>query len=284
MENRYAIDYDIKQRFFSNIKFMQGDIDSSVLEVTIFDNSKNVDMTGEDIEFRFLKPDGTIVFQDKNSGVNFIDAAKGEFECVLKANTLASVGVVRCEIIRKKNGIILTCPSFNFTVDSSIGGLLLSSNYIASIENKMIEWNANETSRQTRFENNEIGRNDIFNYSQSAKQNTFNVSEAGRQNTFNTNENARQNTFNTNETQRNTNETNRQNRFNSLTTAQQQASEVIDSRTSTFKNKTFANLDLRLEDIEKDTPKITDKSTNKTYSFKIQIVNNKPQLVYEEVI
>lgn len=74
-------------------------------------------------------------------------------------------------------------------------------------------------------------------------------------NTLNANEPLRvtaENTRNTQEIARVVEETNRISRFNALTTAQQQASEVIDARTSTSKATTFGSLDERIESIEVD--------------------------------
>lgn len=212
MENRYKISYDIKQKNIVNISFMQGDVDTSVIEIQLFDNGQVVDITGETIEFRFLKPDNTIVVQDSTTGVNIIDAEQGIFECILMANTLAIPGSVRTEIVRKKNGFILTCPTFYFFVKSSIGNITLSSNYIASIENKMIEWQLNEDLRQEIFENNEVNRERAFNTNETNRQNTFDTNEANRQEIFETNE------------------ADRENRFYRLTTEQQQDAEVVDAR------------------------------------------------------
>mgnify|MGYP000194268717 CR=1 FL=1 len=212
MENRYKISYDIKQKNIVNISFMQGDVDTSVIEIQLFDNGQVVDITGETIEFRFLKPDNTIVAQDSTTGVNIISASEGKFECILMANTLAVPGVVRTEIVRKKNNFILTCPTFYFTVKSSIGNTILSSNYIASIENKMIEWQLNEDLRQEIFENNEVNRERAFNTNETNRQSIFETNEANRQEIFETNE------------------ADRENRFYRLTTEQQQDAEVIDAR------------------------------------------------------
>lgn len=173
MENRYKISYDIKQKNIVNISFMQGDVDTSVIEVQLFDNGQVVDITGETIEFRFLKPDGTIVFQDESTGVNILDAEEGIFECVLMANTLAVAGAVRTEIVRKKDGFILTCPTFNFIVKQSINNMVLSSNYIESIENKMIEWQLNEDLRVEVFETNERIRENKFQENEIDRENRF---------------------------------------------------------------------------------------------------------------
>ena len=39
-----------------------------------------------------------------------------------------------------------------------------------------------------------------------------------------------------------------------------------------------------ISSIETNTPIITDTTTSKKYTFKIQVVSGKPQLVYEEVV
>jgi len=134
MENRYRLSYDLKTRITTDIRFKQGDIDTSVIEVSIFNDGVAADITGEVVEFRFLKPDNTVVYQDIMTGVSILDSTSGKIECVLKANTLAAPGVVKCEISMSKDGKKLTTPSFNFTVESSIGADgVLSTNYISSM-------------------------------------------------------------------------------------------------------------------------------------------------------
>lgn len=167
MENRYRITYDLKNRTVSNIKFKQGDTDSSVLDVTLFDNGLAVDITGETIEFRFLKSDKTIVFQDSTTGVSIVNALQGNFECLLKNNTLASTGLVKCEIVFKKDEKTLTTTTFNFVVESSIGeDGILSTNYISLIENKIIEW-------QTEFEASEVARSNTFEINEGIRESEF---------------------------------------------------------------------------------------------------------------
>lgn len=140
LENRYIINYDIKTNTVTNAKFKQGDVDSSVLEIHLFDNGSIVNITGETIEFRFLKPDETVVYQDSTSGVTVLDAINGKIECVLKSNTLACAGEVICEIHRTKDGKILTTPRFVFTVEESISGDgVVSENYIGTIETISIQ-------------------------------------------------------------------------------------------------------------------------------------------------
>lgn len=141
MENRYKINYDMKTKSINNIKFKQGDIDSSVLEVSLIDGSLPINITGEVIEFRFLKSDKTVVYQDISTGVSIVDALTGKIQCVLKSNTLSASGIVKCEVYRTLEGKGLTTPSFHFTVEASIGADgTLSINYISSIETKLIEF------------------------------------------------------------------------------------------------------------------------------------------------
>lgn len=152
MENRYKISYDIKRYTITNIKFKQGDVDSSVLEISLFDDGVPVDISGENIEFRFLKPDKTIVYQDFSNGVTILDATKGRVSCVLKSNTLAVPGIVKCEIHRGKDNKQLTTPTFNFLVESSIGeDGIKSTNYIKLIDSKLIDWQSQIDSIQSDY-------------------------------------------------------------------------------------------------------------------------------------
>ncbi len=160
MENRYKLQYDIKLKNIINITFKQGDIDTSILDLTLLDNGQPVDVTGEIIEFRFLKPDNKIVFQDASAGVNILDSINGNIECILKAQTLAAVGDVTCEIHRVKDGKTLTTQSFKFTVEQSISGDgILSENYISTIDGMLIAMQQAEAIRVT----NELDRIALYN-------------------------------------------------------------------------------------------------------------------------
>lgn len=152
MENRYIANYDIKQKCITYIKFKQGDVDSAVLEVHLTDNGEVIDITGETIEFRFSKPDNTVVYQDSSTGVTILDETGGKIECVLKSNTLAKPGNVKCEIHRAKDGKELTTSSFYFIVESSIGESgVLSTNYIKLIDDKVTGWQTKIDSMQTEY-------------------------------------------------------------------------------------------------------------------------------------
>lgn len=141
MENRYILNLDIKTNLTKNLIFKQGDNNTSILEVHVIDRGLQVDLTNYNIEFRFSKADGTVVFQDASTGVNIINATSGIVVCTLLSNTLAVVGDVRCEIAFKKNTDLLTTRVFTFKVEESIGQVnILSSTYISSIESKLDLW------------------------------------------------------------------------------------------------------------------------------------------------
>ena len=140
LEDRHKIEYDLELGRVTDIKFKQGNVDTSVIEVTLFTNGKIMDITDEVIEFRFAKSDHTEVYQDFSSGVSITDTIGGKVQCILKGTTTAFPGVVRCEIHRVKAGKELITPCFSFTVASSIGGGALSTNYISAVESKIVEW------------------------------------------------------------------------------------------------------------------------------------------------
>lgn len=139
MENRFIFNLDLKQNIINNIKFQQGDISGSILEAHLWDGSVAKDITGAIVEFRFLKPDKTVVYQSSNVNIDqvtILDAPNGVVECVLNANTLATSGILRCEInLTGTDGSEITVPYFRLNVNSSIGlDGILSSSYISAIE------------------------------------------------------------------------------------------------------------------------------------------------------
>lgn len=140
--NTYNLIYDLKKRLVTDAKFKQGDKDGSAFIMNLKDNGKVIDITGEVIEFRFFKPDKTKVFQDASTKVTIIDGPKGIVECVLMSDTLSYPGTIKCEIHRVEDGKKLTTPYFTFVVEASIGAGEISKNYISSIENKLIDWQA----------------------------------------------------------------------------------------------------------------------------------------------
>jgi len=138
MENRYRLIYDLKNRMITNIRFKQGDTDSSVLEFNLIDNGLVKDITDQAITFNFLKGDETVVTQDITTGVSIIDALNGNFECILKNDALSYPGDVTCEMEFSNVGVILSTAKFNFTVEGSVGSGPLSVNYISAIESRLI--------------------------------------------------------------------------------------------------------------------------------------------------
>jgi len=138
MENRYKINYDLKNKTISNIKFTQGDNGTSVIEVNLLDGGLVKDVEGQTIKFNFLRADNNAVVQTSTTGVTILDSTKGKFECALQSGTLAVAGLVKCEMSFTKDGKTLSTESFTFMVSASIG--VLSINYISAINSKLVEW------------------------------------------------------------------------------------------------------------------------------------------------
>ena len=138
-QKRYKVYYDIKGPLVSSLVYSQGDIESAVLEVKLLDDTSSIDITGETIFFRFLKPDNTVVEQDINSGVTILHADAGVVECVLNSQVLALKGKVLCEIHRSEGGQDLTTRCFTMYVEGTIlGSTTISEIYISRVENAII--------------------------------------------------------------------------------------------------------------------------------------------------
>ena len=154
MENRYSLILDFKQSSFTNIKFVQNDIDTSVLEFMICNQGVPVNLTDQVVTFAFLKSDQTLVLQDVSSGVSTLDATNGKIECILKSQTLAAVGIVKAEIsFSDVSGKKLSTAQFNFTVTASIdnGEGILSSNQITVIDAKLLDIQAQYNDDSTQW-------------------------------------------------------------------------------------------------------------------------------------
>jgi hypothetical protein len=140
IENRYKFKYDLKTKSVLDIRFQEGDTDSATLEVILTDKGIAIDLTDQLIEFRFIKADGNVVYQDEFTDVTVLDATGGIVECILKNAALSFPGNVRCEIYRSGGGKDQTIPAFNFKVTKTIGeDGTISINYISSIESKILE-------------------------------------------------------------------------------------------------------------------------------------------------
>ena len=203
MENRYIINLDFKTNAITQINYKQCDANTSVIEIHALDGGVPVDITNQTVKLNFKRSDGSIVSQDSTNGVSILSTTSGIIQCVLSKNTLSVPGDVDCEVVFTNSENVLTTDDFTFFVQQSIGQLAV--NYIASINEKLDEW-------QNTFNSSETARQNTFNLSESARNNTFNSSEGERQNTFNVNEDIRQ----TNETARQTNETARQTAFSEM--------------------------------------------------------------------
>lgn len=147
LANRYILRYNVQKRVGFDIRFGQGDIDAPVMQLTLLAGAIPIDLTGAVVEFRFLKPDETIVYQDSSTGVSIVDAANGIIECALMAQTLAVVGKVLCEIHIALNGDMLTIPGFEFEVEETIDGSgVVSENYLSRLEQGLITTAENASS------------------------------------------------------------------------------------------------------------------------------------------
>ena len=126
-----------KQRRYYN----QGDSGTSIIGVTLTNNSMVVPITGQSIIFHFKRSDKSIVSQDMvtgSKGVSIVDEVSGTFQCILDPKVLVVPGEVECQAELSLDGKVLTTATFTFTVFESISGLKLG--YIASINDQLAIW------------------------------------------------------------------------------------------------------------------------------------------------
>ncbi len=112
------------------MEFVQGDIGTCALDISIREMNDPVDLSELTVEIVFAKPDGTTVIQDLANGVNIMDAANGKVTCTLKTNTIAAAGKVQAEVRLLVGEKLLTTPRFAFDVRKA----LLSDEVIESMD------------------------------------------------------------------------------------------------------------------------------------------------------
>ena len=167
IENRFLLTLDFKAKTIRSINFVQNNVGSSVLELSIVDGGQltdpatglltggnAVDITDQVVSIAFLKPDNTLVIQDITTGASILgDPLLGKVQCILMSNTLAAAGVVKAEVSFSKDGNKLSTTQFNFTVSGSLdnGAGVLSSDVIPVIDAQIAAW-------QTEFDVAESGR------------------------------------------------------------------------------------------------------------------------------
>lgn len=119
---RFNIELDIKKRNFNELfQVVQGDYDTNVLEIQLYNDTTKYDLTDLIVEIAFRKADGTTVVQTETSGVSIISAFDGKIECVLKTNTIAAIGRVTAEVrVLGTENKLLTSTTFDFIVREAI--------------------------------------------------------------------------------------------------------------------------------------------------------------------
>ncbi len=108
----YEFDVDIMQPWTRTIiETVVYDYLTTKFIITLKDGEADYDIEDKDVEIAFGKPDGTVVVQDKTSGVTVVD---GDIHCLLSANATAAVGKVFAEIRVLDEQSIITSAYFLF--------------------------------------------------------------------------------------------------------------------------------------------------------------------------
>ncbi|SHN68641.1 BppU family phage baseplate upper protein [Desulfitobacterium chlororespirans] len=120
---KYGLSLDIKREKAMHapvMEFVQGDIGTCALDISIREMNDPVDLSELTVEIVFAKPDGTTVIQDLANGVTITDAANGKITCTLKTNTIAVAGKVHAEVRLLAGEKLLSTPRFAFDVRKAL--------------------------------------------------------------------------------------------------------------------------------------------------------------------
>lgn len=115
---QFDIILDIKKNLKNeNFEVVQGDMNTNILNITLYDSLQIYSLAGLTVEVAFDKPDGTTVLQDSTNGVTI---AGNKIICTLNTNTIAAPGRVLSEVRVFSGSNLLTSAKFEFYVRKSI--------------------------------------------------------------------------------------------------------------------------------------------------------------------
>ncbi|CAK7084103.1 hypothetical protein [Tissierella sp.] len=112
---------DIKKyRKNEEIEIVQGDFDTNIINITLYDGLNVYSLDNLNIEIAFAKSDGTTVLQGSQDEETPIAIAGNKIICTLKTNTIAVAGKVLAEVRILDNDRLLTSSRFEFYVRKAI--------------------------------------------------------------------------------------------------------------------------------------------------------------------
>ena len=269
---------NINDNIVETIYAKEGDHKSRGLDIQILKNNMEIDTTGIELDFYAKPKDG------KTYMVRAIekDIKQGKYE-VIYPSIILQHGKVESEIVLTKGEQVISTKKFDLLVKDTIA----TDDIVENSDDRpllaiLVEAAKNEKSRieaenkrvasenkrveiENQREKNESQRKSAESQRQKNEEERQ-ANEVIRQD----NEEVRQ----VQEQQRQDSMSEIENRFNQLETSKQQDAEVINARTSTVKNKTYDNLNNRLEDTEKEVYKPLKSNPITTYNNVISLPDN----------
>ncbi|WP_231172911.1 BppU family phage baseplate upper protein, partial [Clostridium botulinum] len=117
MEKIFNLNIDIKDKKVMDIRGLKQLDNSSVLYITISENSKAFDLTNCTVRLNFLKEDKEVLLYM----ADVIDAKKGKIKIKLSTQVLKNPGLIQCDLsIFDKNIMKITSLDFTMQVEKSI--------------------------------------------------------------------------------------------------------------------------------------------------------------------
>ena len=273
IDKDYSFKLDIKNKSaIPKMEFVRGDLNTSVLNITLTENGVPIDLTGYTLMAVFKKPDNTRVIED----VTIINATKGLVRVVLSTQTITAIGEVLGTItLTSATGDKVTFSLFKFKVRENLDNdELIESTNEFPILSKLIAENQqikNEEAKRITAENirtsNENSR--ISNETERQDNEAKRISAESNRAAAETSRVSAENSRISNETERQNNETIRQNneskRQNTLATMQ--------DRLKQFNNLDVVKTEDKVNDLL-DKQKIMIKDSNGITVTRNSVVTN----------
>ncbi|QUI24866.1 BppU family phage baseplate upper protein [Vallitalea pronyensis] len=160
MVKNYPIVLDLKETFIGELfEVVSQDTESNIFNITIVDNTNNVDLTGHTAKAKFTDSKGSVYEQD----CTITDAVNGLITVVLALDTISVEGITTAEISLHIGNVKATSGLFKFKVRNSMenGETIVPTNLLPNYKNDLAEVQGNVDSVQGQLNQVVIGGTDV---------------------------------------------------------------------------------------------------------------------------
>ena len=176
---RLDLDLDKSPRIGARVRVRQGDVESCVVEASVFDAGAQADLSGKSARFCCLKPDRTMV-RDASCKVS-----GSAITYTLDQQVSAASGVIELayfEVLDASGAVIDSTQAFTIEVEegAEAGSSGVSEDYFSELDDLIARYEKAIQQSQSDYEAAEASRNQSFQQAQAQRQTDYEQAEAAR--------------------------------------------------------------------------------------------------------